>query len=105
MEKDYNKAMTTFLDVVTKNTNSHYKNNLPSLTPPTYTKGGGSKYDKINADTAIYCFVEKTTGNIYKPASWRAPFTKGKNPVRGSIYNTKTYEHADPYGSWLYHKY
>ena len=81
MEKDYNKAMMNFLNVVTKNTNLHFKDNLPSLTPPIYTNNSGRKYDKINAGNAIYCFVEKATGNVYKPAGWRAPYTKGRNQI------------------------
>ena len=47
--------------------------------------------------------VEKETGYIFKPASWRAPQLKTKKPVRGSIYETSTYEgKAGPYGGWLY---
>ena len=47
--------------------------------------------------------VEKTTGNVYKSASWRAPYTKGNNPVRGSIYDTSTYwDKQLNGGGWLY---
>ena len=53
---------------------------------------------------SIHCFVEKTTGDIYKPASWRAPYTKGKNAVRGNIYDASSFEKTDMYGGWLYAK-
>ena len=53
---------------------------------------------------SIHCFVEKSTGDIYKPASWRAPYTKGKNAVRGNIYDASSFEKTDMYGGWLYAK-
>ena len=51
---------------------------------------------------SIHCFVEKTTGDIYKPATWRAPYTKGNNAVRGNIYDKSTFEKTDMHGGWLY---
>ena len=51
----------------------------------------------------IHCFVDKTTGDIYKPQTWRAPYTKGNNAVRGNIYNPDTYQKTDIHGGWLYH--
>ena len=102
MEKYYENAMVDFVEVVTKNTNAHYKKRFSSLTPPVYSIKSGRKFDKVVNENSVYCFVEKETGNIYKPAGWRAPYTKGNNPVRGSIYNENSYKDADPYGSWLY---
>ena len=102
MELSYKEAMEFFLEMVTENSNLHYKTNFSILTPPTYTIKGGRKYDKVTTDSSVYCFVEKETGNVYKPAGWRAPYTKGNNPVRGNIFNVSSYENADPYGGWLY---
>ena len=51
---------------------------------------------------SIHCFVESTTGDIYKPAGWRAPYTKGNNAVRGNIYDVSTFEKTDLHGGWLY---
>jgi len=102
MELSYKEAMDFFLEVVTENTNLYYKTNLSILTPPKYSVNSGRRFDKVVEEGSVYCFVEKETGNIYKPASWRAPYTKGNNPVRGNIFNMTSYENADPYGSWLY---
>ena len=102
MELSYKEAMEFLLEMVTENSNLHYKNRFSSLTPPIYTIKGGRKYDKVTNDNSVYCFVEKEKGNVYKPAGWRAPYTKGNNPVRGNIYNVSSYESADPYGGWLY---
>ena len=66
----------------------------------------GTKTTTLVKDTrgSIHCFVDKNTGDIYKPAGWRAPYTKGKNPVRGSIYDGSCYEKTDLHGGWLYAK-
>ena len=87
-----------------------------------FMPSGGVKYIKVKSYTdridtdyetgkktivhdergSIHCFVEKTTGDIYKPAGWKAPYTKGKNCVRGNIYDASTFEKTDMYGGWLY---
>jgi hypothetical protein len=33
----------------------------------------------------VYAFVRKKDGAIFKPASWRAPYTKGKSAIRGYV--------------------
>ena len=85
---------------------------------------GGVKYIKVksfqtNVDTnyetgektlledtngSIHCFVERTTGDIFKPAGWKAPYTKGNNAVRGNIYDASTFQKTDMHGGWLYAK-
>ena len=54
----------------------------------------GSKYVKIVAISAggsrsVHSFVEKSTGNILKAASWAAP---ARNFSRGNVYITSSYE-------------
>ena len=53
---------------------------------------------------SIHCFVDKNTGDIYKAATWRAPYTKGNNAVRGNIYDSSTFVKTDMHGGWLYAK-
>ena len=36
----------------------------------------GSKYYKQYRDASVHAFVDKNNGNVYKPASWKAPHTK-----------------------------
>lgn len=47
---------------------------------------GGKKYIRITRDggTSVYCFVDKSNGDLLFPAGWNAP-TKHK-PVRGNIF-------------------
>ena len=54
----------------------------------------GSKYVKIVAVSAggsrsVHSFVEKSTGDILKAASWAAP---ARNFTRGNVYITSSYE-------------
>ena len=51
---------------------------------------------------SIHCFVEKTTGDIFKPAGYKAPYLKGKNCVRGNIFDTSSFQKTDLHGGWLY---
>ena len=62
----------------------------------------GEKTLVEDTNGSIHCFVEKSTGDIFKPATWRAPFTKGKNCIRGNIYDSSTFEKTDMHGGWLY---
>ena len=53
---------------------------------------------------SAWCFVDATTGDVYKPASWKAPAKHVRyNLFQEDSYN-KALEKADPYGSWLYIK-
>ena len=101
---NFDKSLENFLSVVTENTNEYYKTNYSNLTPPVYVNLGGRKYNKIVSESenseSVYCFVEKSTGLIYKPAGYRAP-AKG---ARGSIYEPATFKNSDPHGSWLYYR-
>jgi len=62
----------------------------------------GEKTLREDKNGSIHCFVEKTTGDIFKPAGWKAPYTKGKNCVRGNIYDSSSFEKTDMHGGWLY---
>ena len=66
----------------------------------------GVEMKTLHKDTkgSIHCFVEKTTGDIFKPAGYKAPYTKGKNCIRGNIYDSSTFEKTDMHGGWLYAK-
>ena len=62
----------------------------------------GSKYFKVemksHGSRSVYCFIEKSTGNILKSAGWRAP-AKGS---RGSVLVPNSYTNSDWSGGWLY---
>ena len=102
----YSEALNKFIETIDVNSKKFYnKIGLTNLleNPEIIKVNKGRRFDKIVRGTSVYCFVEKDTGYIFKAASWRAPQLKTKKPVRGSIYETSTYENkVGAHGSWLY---
>ena len=119
----FDEAMNQFCEKLTENCQDYIErfNHMDSVE---FKACGGRKYIKVKSfttnietdyetgqkrlvgslDGSIHCFVEKTTGDIFKPAGWKAPYTKGKNAVRGNIYDKSTFEKTDMHGGWLYAK-
>ena len=104
---EFNTAMYNFCKKLTYNSHDYYIKTKMSYRP-VYKTDGGRKYIKVkyfeqnDSKGRIHCFVESSTGDIYKPATWRAPYTKGNNAVRGNIFDPTTFENTDPHGGWLY---
>ena len=68
-----------------------------------YNDDGTTTKTLVGGDNgSIHCFVDSTTGDIYKPAGYKAPYTKGNNCVRGNIYDASSFEKTDMHGGWLY---
>ena len=117
----FDEAMDVFCEKLTENCQD-YVNRFNHMDSVEFKPCGGRKYIKVkyfqtNIETdyetgektlledkngSIHCFVEKTTGDIFKPASWRAPYTKGNNAVRGNIFDTSSFQKTDMHGGWLY---
>ena len=100
---DYSTALSKMINRIDEQYGEYYKKNLSNLTYGGISVNKGRRFDKLVIDNSVYCFVEKQTGDVYKSQTWKQPYTKGKNPVRGSIYDTSTYWDKElKYGSWLY---
>ena len=117
----FNEAMNKFCDKLKENCKQYVEkfNHMDSVQ---FKACGGVKYIKVKSFTtnvntnwetgektlvkdtrgSIHCFVEKTTGNIFKPAGYKTPYLKGKNCVRGNIYDESTFQKTDMHGGWLY---
>lgn len=69
----------------------------------------GRKYHKVIMETgcgsrSVHCFVDKKTGSVYKPASWRGP-AKGERCNLLIITEREwALSNADWAGIWLYKK-
>jgi len=99
----YTEALNKFTEAIDTQIKQHYKEMKFSTQPDNVGINKGRRFDKITTDRSVYCFVEKDTGFIFKAATWRAPQLKTKNPVRGSIFETSTYEGKRLQGTgWLY---
>ena len=119
----FDEAMDKFCSKLTENTKPEVAR-FKHMDKVTYKPDGGRKFIKVKYYTdrvetdyetnttkilkdergSIHCFVESTTGDIYKPATWRAPYTKGNSAVRGNIYDASSFEKTDMHGGWLYAK-
>ena len=100
---EYCTAMSMFMGRIDEQHGEYYEKTLPSLTYEPIRVNKGRRFDKLIKGGSVYCFVEKSTGDVYKAQTWKQPYTKGNNCVRGSIYDTSTYWDKElKYGSWLY---
>ena len=120
----FNEAMTAFCDRLTENVKPEV-DKFSHMHSVRFGVDGGRKYIKVKSYTknwhtdynedgtttkylvggdngSIHCFVDRTTGDIYKPATWKMPYTKGNNAIRGNIYDSSTFEKTDMHGGWLY---
>ena len=117
----FDEAMEKFCTKLTENSIPEVER-FDFMKSVTYKACGGRKYIKVKYFTdkyetnwetkekkilvdkngSIHCFVDKLTGDIYKPQTWRAPYTKGANAIRGNIYDASTFEKTDMHGGWLY---
>ena len=117
----FNEAMDVFCTKLGKDAEEYIErfNHMDSVQ---FKACGGRKYIKVKSFTtnvntnhetgektlvedtngSIHCFVEKSTGDIFKPAGYKAPYTKGMNAVRGNIYDASTFQKTDMHGGWLY---
>lgn len=100
-----NEVIQRYLDLLHTKAVEFYRTTYPgTLTPPTYTLEPGSKYIRVVSDNGrhrhVHSFIDKTTGDLYKPAGWKAP-AKG---VRYNLFKDfSTLElRIDPYGGYLY---
>ena len=71
----------------------------------------GRKYYKINqsewrdgeyVDTSVHCFVDKNTGEVYKPASWKSPAAIVRYDMRIINQREAMYANCDWAGGYLY---
>ena len=95
----FDAALAKFVALLTVRDAEHTKTNFPSLTPATFNVEPGRKYVRVvrcSGGRSAYCFVEQSTGNIYKPAGWKTPTTKH---VRGNIYNLDPLAGTNVYGT------
>ena len=87
----------------------NFKSSYPNSDPYTFSVESGRKYHKIVMETesqsrSVHAFVDKKTGEVYKPASFKAP----AKIVRFNLCLIKDrewlMENADWSGGYLYMK-
>jgi len=81
-------AVNAFMGLLQHKVNEHYAQHYKHSTPPTYTVQAGRKFLKVvqndkSGSRSVHAFIDKTTGDLLKPASWNAP-------AKGARYNLFT---------------
>ena len=85
------------LDIERRHPNSGYKFYIES----------GRKYHKLimeceNGAQSVHAFVDKKTGEVYKPASWKAPAKIVRYNLLDESSREECYSRADWAGGYLY---
>ena len=82
-------AFKTFMEGVANISNTYYGEQYPNLEPSTFAFKPGRKYAKVmvttqpGGATSVHCFVDRTNGDVLKPAGWNAP----AKHARGNIFD------------------
>ena len=92
MDNNFSAAMNTFLETIQKSSDAYMTAQFPNLPKPTYSVDVGKKYIRVVKtndayNRSVYCFVDKTNGNVLKAATWKAPAKHS----RGNIYTPESY--------------
>ena len=97
MVLDWTEELVTRLQ---KDYDRQYKN---SSQPCKFSITSGRKYYKILDGTgSVHAFVNKETGEVFKPASWNAPAKHVRYDLRRIKQRRECYANADWSGSYLY---
>ena len=67
-----------------------------------FTIQTGRRYHKIHDDNGVHAFVDKNTGEVYKPASYKAPAKHVRYDLRRIHQRHECFSSADYIGSYLY---
>ena len=81
---NFETSFKTFLAGAQAKYEKTMKASFSNLNRDEFTVKEGKRYIKILAGTSVNIFVDKTTGDVLKPASWRAP----AKHARGNIFNS-----------------
>ena len=97
-------------DVLERNFKSRNRGELAGRPAPEYKfyiQEGGRKYHKIvmeydNGSKSVHAFVDKKTGEVYKPASFKAPAKHVRYDLCLISHREWLLKNADWTGSYLY---
>ena len=84
-----------------------FKISHPNSDPYKFYIESGRKYHKVIMETngqsrSVHAFVDKKTGEVYKPASFKAPAKIARYNVLNIESREKMFERADWAGEYLY---
>lgn len=92
MNTNFDTQLETFMNGLTDMLNKH-QNSVGTFKNIQLHKG--RKYIKVEVGGSAFCFIDKTNGDVLKPASWSAP----AKHARGNIFdNSNGLKYVGPYG-------
>ena len=92
--------VTDLIDALEANYDRQYPN---SSDPVRFRSEGGRKYWKIMQNHGgVHAFIDKKTGQVYKPASWRGPAKGVRYDLRIIKERDNCMMNADWAGGYLY---
>lgn len=100
MTPEFSAALDTFVKGAQALIDDHMAKHFPTLPREVLTVDEGRRYVRVwkehPTSRSAYCFVDKTNGDVLKPATWKAP----AKHARGNVYTTKDVSEAvGPYGA------
>ena len=88
------------VDALEANYDRRYPN---SSDPVRFTIQAGRKYWKIIQNHGgVHAFIDKKTGEVYKPASWKGPAKGVRYDLRVIEDRQRCYDNAEYSGGYLY---
>ena len=75
----------SWLAGVTKIVTDDITQNFSRLPIPSITTNFGTRYVRVMRDNSAHAFIDRTNGDVLKPATWRAP----AKHARGNIFDNK----------------
>jgi hypothetical protein len=100
---DFDTAIKNWVNLLQDMWKEYFAKHYTNLQPPKVELQPGSKFIKVimadNSQRSVYCFIDKSNGNILKPAGWKAPEPKriprgnifGDNPLEGCNVHSVAY--------------
>ena len=84
-----------------------FKTHHPESDPYKFYIESGRKYHKVimetnNQSASVHAFIDKKTGEVYKPASWKAPAKIVRFNLLEITSREQCFARADWAGSYLY---
>jgi len=91
------------MDLVDALEANYIKSYPNSSSPVKFSTSVGRKYIKILQEHGgVHAFIDKKTGEVYKPASWKAPAKHVRYDLRIINQRQECYARADFAGGYLY---
>lgn len=88
-DKNFDDAFNTFVEGCERISHAYTDKNFPKIGHDIFRVRTGSRYMKVTTSRvpsehgSVFCFVDKTSGDVLKPAGWSGP----AKHARGNIFD------------------